>query len=104
MDNHHVAGRANSPVTVAIPANDHRAILSEAQREWPQITQENPNGDPLLMIAGCIRGFINTLDYITENFVRWIPEMLEALSAVLANRLGPQWWLDTPLARFARKA
>src|SRR5947209_19437823 len=46
-DNHHVAGCANSPVTVAVPVNDHRAILSTAQYDWPKDTLENPHRDPL---------------------------------------------------------
>ncbi|MGD0798488.1 MAG: hypothetical protein ABR910_12265 [Acidobacteriaceae bacterium] len=103
MDNHHVAGRANSPATVPIPANDHRDVLSETQRNWPKATLENREGCPLLVAAASIRGLIDTLDYLTEKFVRWIPEMLEALSTMLAERLGRRWWLNTPLARFARK-
>src|SRR6185295_7464465 len=38
MDNHHIAGKANSPITTSIPANDHRAVLSAAQYEWPPKT------------------------------------------------------------------
>ena len=103
MDNHHVGGRANSRVTTPIPANDHRAKLSPAQDGWPSETLENPDGCPLLAAAGCIRGFIDTLSYLIDTLLRWMAEMLETLSLVLADRLGPQWWLDTPLARFARK-
>src|SRR6266702_1222925 len=61
MDKHHVAGRANSRVTVTIRANDHRAVLSVAQCDWPRQTLENPAGCPLLAAAGCIRGFIDTI-------------------------------------------
>jgi hypothetical protein len=104
MDNHHVAGRSNSPVTVAVPTNDHRAILSEAQYDWPGTTLENPKGCPLLMAAGCIRGVIDTVVYLIDRLLRWIAEMLEVLSAFLVERLGPEWWLNTPLAHFTRKA
>jgi hypothetical protein len=103
VDNHHVAGRANSPGAIAVPANDHKAVLSEAQYDWPRETLENPEGCPLLAAAGCIRGFIETLSYLIDTLLRWVAEMLEVTSAVLADRLGPQWWLDTPLAQFARK-
>lgn len=55
------------------------------------------------MAAACIRGFIDTLYYLIEKLLRWMAEMLEALSAFLADKLGPEWWLDTPMAQFARK-
>jgi hypothetical protein len=136
MDNHHVAGKANSSVTVSIPVNDHRAVLSVAQYDWPRTTLENPEGCPLLAAAGCIRGFIDILSYLIDRLLRSlensdgnkllaagcrlrrfidtlyhlidtllcpIPEMLEDLSGDLAERLGPHWWFNTPLARFARK-
>lgn len=103
MDKHHVAGKANSRVTAAIRANDHRAVLNVAQYDWPKATLENPEGCPLRAAAGCIRGFIDTVCYLIDSLLRWIAEMLELLSAVLVERLGQQWWLDTPLARFARK-
>ena len=104
FDNHHVAGRNNSPVTVSIPVNDHRAILTVAQYDWPKTTLENPKGCPLLMAAGCIRGFIDTVIYLVEQLLEWISHFLELLSEFLVERLGPEWWLDTPLAVFTRKA
>jgi len=103
-DNHHVAGSANSPVTVAVPVNDHRAILSTAQYDWPKETLENPGGCPLKAAAACIRGFIDTIRYLCESLLTWIVEMLERLSNYLIERSGPEWWLDTPLAHFTRKA
>jgi hypothetical protein len=102
-DNHHVAGRANSSVTVAIPVNDHRAVLSVAQYDWPKATLENTDICPLLAAAACIRGFIDTICYLIDELLRWIAKMLEILSAVLNDRLGPQWWLNTPIAQFAGK-
>ena len=103
MDNHHVAGKANSVATVAVPANDHRAILSEAQYDWPRVTLENPEGCPLLAAAGCIRGFIDTVLYLIDQLLRGIADMLEALSAFLVERLGPRWWVNTSVDRFSRK-
>jgi hypothetical protein len=102
-DRHHVAGRANSPVILAVPVNDHRGILSEDQRGWPGDTLENREGDPLLAAAGCLLGFIDTAIYLIDSLLRWIAEMLELLSKLLVEKLGPQWWLDTPLAQFTRK-
>jgi hypothetical protein len=103
MDQHHVAGRANNPGTVSINVNDHRAILSEAQQEWPRLTLENPDGCPLLAAAGCIRGFVDMICYLIDDFLRWIADMLELASTVLANKLGPRWWADSNLKDFEPK-
>ena len=103
MDDHHVAMRANNPATMPVPVNDHRAELSVAQYEWPKKTRENPDGSPLIAAAGCIRGFMDCLFYLIETFLHWSAEMLEELDSYLIERLGPQWWLATPLKRFAPK-
>jgi hypothetical protein len=102
-DNHHPAGKANCDATVAIPANDHRSVLSVAQYDWPKETLENSKGCPLRAAAGCIRGFIDTVCYLIDKLLRWLAEMLELLSSFLAERLGLDWWIDTPVAQFARK-
>ena len=41
--------------------------------------------------------------YLIEKFLYWSAGMLEELDAYLIERLGPQWWLETPLNRFAPK-
>lgn len=92
MDKHHVAGKANSSVTVQVPVNDHRARLSVEQYEWPQDTLRNPNGCPVLWIAARIRGFIDTARYLIDALLIGIAEFLERLSRWLWNRLGPNWW------------
>jgi len=88
MDNHHIAGKANSPITTSIPANDHRAVLSAAQYEWPSKTLQNPDGCPLLRGAACIRGFVDTVIYYMREFLLWVAEMLELLSARLVEAWG----------------
>src|SRR6059036_3040653 len=55
MDDHHIAGKANSPITIGIPVNDHRAELTVAQQDWPRETLENPDGSPLRAGAASIR-------------------------------------------------
>jgi hypothetical protein len=80
MDKHHVAGRANSPTTIAVPANNHRAILSVDQQDWPKETLENPDGLDLLKAAASIRGFIDTHDYLINQLLRPLPELLEKLA------------------------
>jgi len=103
MDNHHIAGKANSPITTSIPANDHRAELSMAQLDWPKETLENRDGCPLLRGAACIRGFVDTVLYYMREFLLWIAEMLEGLSAYLSEEWGHRWWLKTDLEHFAPK-
>jgi hypothetical protein len=68
MDAHHVAGKANSPVTVPVPVNDHRACLSVAQADWPKSTLMNVHGSPLLAAAACVRGFVDMVFYLIERF------------------------------------
>ena len=54
-DNHHFAGKANNRTTVPVPVNDHRALLSVAQAEWPKATLMNAQGSPLRAAAASVR-------------------------------------------------
>lgn len=100
MDKHHVAGKANSPVTVSVPVNDHRAQLSIDQYDWPKPTRENPHGSPLVAAAACIRGFVDTIIYLLEKVLSWIAGMLETLDALLTERWGVEWWANTEIQKF----
>jgi hypothetical protein len=68
-DSHHFAMKANSPITVSVPVNDHRAELNVAQHDWPKQTRENPDGSPLIAAAACIRGFMDTILYLIKAWV-----------------------------------
>ena len=103
IDQHHFAGRANNPATIPIPVNDHRAILSVAQTEWPKSTLANMEGSPLLAGAACLRGFIDTTLYLIEKGLLWLAEMLEKLDQVLIRKLGPRWWVNTEIEDFTPK-
>jgi len=103
VDDHHPAGKSNSPVTVPIPVNDHRAELSTAQQDWPRATLENPQRSPLLAAAACIRGLIDTICYLLEKLLLWVAEMLELLDKILSRKLGTRWWEKTELQRFEPK-
>jgi hypothetical protein len=100
-DQHHVAGRANDPITIHVPANDHIADLSERQRDWPKETLENPRGCPLLRGAASVRGFADTVHYLVDKTLMWVARALEFLSAFLASKLGPTWFRGTPLEQLA---
>lgn len=103
MEQHHIAGRANSEITISIRANDHRAQLSEDQRDWPQETLRNPDGSPLLAAAACIRGFTDTLLYLAEEFLLWVADLLERLHAHLVEKHGPKWWANTEIEKVEQK-
>jgi len=100
MDNHHVAGKSNSPVTVPISVNDHRAELSVAQYDWNSEVLQNPEGNPLLKLSARIRGFIDTVFHLLKSLLLKIPEALELLNSILVEKLGPQWWVGTRFERF----
>lgn len=103
IDRHHVGGKANDPITVPVPTNDHVAVLSELQRDWPRATLENPTGCPLRRAAACIRGFIDYIKHLIDRTVSWTAEMLEGLSDLLSHLRGDRWWIGTPLESFAVK-
>ena len=100
-DDHHFAAKANSPVTIPAPVNDHRAELNVAQYDWPKQTRENPDGSPLLAAAACIRGFIDTVLYLIEKGLHWIADMLEKADAFLTQTHGKKWWTGTEIEKFA---
>jgi hypothetical protein len=79
MDKHHIAGKANSPVTVPVPVNDHRAELNAAQYDWPKETLENPDANPNLKKAALIRGLIDLMNYLPDE-LRPVAELLESLA------------------------
>ncbi len=96
-DEHHVAGKANSPVMVALPANDHRAGVSIDQYEWQQRTLENADGSPVLRAAAALRGVVDTFIRLLEMLVESSAIFLEALDVWLRNALGEKWWVGTSL-------
>jgi hypothetical protein len=103
-DDHHVAGKANGPITIPVQVNDHHARLSVDQMDWPKETRENPDGSPLLAAAGAIRGFVDTVVYLLEKLLLRHAEILEKIDAYLVRTLGRKWWLKTDLKQFAPKS
>jgi hypothetical protein len=103
MDNHHPAGDANDPTIIPIPVNDHRAELNVAQYDWPDRTLENPDASPLLARAACIRGYVDTDEYLKDKLLASNPEFYELLDAFLTEKFGERWWTNTELERFVPK-
>ena len=79
-------------MTIPIPVNDHRSVLSNVQYEWPQRTLKNPDRSPLLAAAACIRGLIDTIKYLLDELILWVATFLEKLDAALTEHFGPRWW------------
>ena len=102
FDDHHIAGQANSDVTTPIPANQHRAQLSEDQKDWPRKTLENRDGDPLLAAAARNRGVVNCLSHLIDVLLP-NTELQEALHQQLVEQHGSEWWRNTKVEKFARK-
>lgn len=103
-DDHHPAGDANDPTTLPIPVNDHRAVLNVAQYGWRQLTLENPNASPLLARAACIRGYIDTNDYLVNELLLPGAEVFELLDTLLKDKFGEKWWTKTELGKFVPRA
>jgi hypothetical protein len=91
IEQHHVAGRHNDPLTVPVDANDHRR-LSDAQRDWPPPTLRNPEQSPLRRAAAALRGFLDWVRLMVDRLLGWIPAFLEGLDDVLQATWGPRWW------------
>lgn len=96
----HTAGRHNSDLTLLVPANDHRAILSQNQYDWPKETLRNPEASPLLAAAAALRGFSNIVTYLLDKLIIAAALLLEALDIYLFEELGPKWWLGTTIERW----
>jgi hypothetical protein len=91
LEDHHPAGKANHPVTVRIPGNEHRRI-DDLKNDWSRETLRNPSGSPLLRAAACLRGWLNVMQVLIDSTLGWIPAFLEALDRWLVNVMGPSWW------------
>ena len=103
LDQHHPLGRANSPFTIPIPANDHRANLSTAQGDWPKATLENRDGCPFLRDAAAVRGFLDADDYFKRSRLPDVAENLERVSAFMVQKFGAEWWADAELRELGPK-
>jgi hypothetical protein len=98
-DHHHIAGRNNDSTTIPVDANGHRD-LSLNQYDWPTGTLRNQRGSPLLAGAARNRGVVDTNNYLADTMLIPNAEMLELLDDYLRERLGPNWWHNTPLEEF----
>jgi hypothetical protein len=94
-ESHHIGAKANSPIIVEVPITDHRK-LSDAQNEWPPKTLQNPDGSPLLALAGSLRGIADFISDLITAFITHLAEAAEKIDAWLCQKHG-LWWKDGPL-------
>ncbi len=90
MEDHHILGKANDPVTIPVPGNLHRG-LSDAQQDWPQELRRNPARDPLVWLAQACRGLSDHLAWwvkVLAAVARWLVN----LAAALRREHGETWW------------
>jgi hypothetical protein len=83
----HVAGRANSPLTVPLPANFHRSVTEFRDRngvgQWPAA-----DGNPLIAVAHFVAGLAAYL---------WaIATYLKDLAVKHDQDFGSAWWAEAP--------
>jgi hypothetical protein len=98
-EQHHIGGRHNSDVTLAVPANEHR-ILSDMQANWPEETMKNPDKNPLVAIEAHLRGWIDLVKVAIERVFSAVLAPLVALNSDLCSAHGRQWWNEPEFATF----
>jgi len=104
VEDNHLFGKHNSDAAATVPVNDHRAVLSVAQYEWPPRTLENPEGSSLREAAARLRGRGDMVKYMLEDS-RASAEALEHLDGLLTKVYGPRWLpkLEAAARRLSRR-
>ena len=103
VDNHHCFGRANSPLTIPVLVNEHRAALSTRQHDWPSRTLENPNRSPLLAGAAHLRGFADTVSYLMREALLPTADLLERLDTTNKKKRSKNAGIRKKLKAFEPK-
>lgn len=91
LEKHHVAGRANSELTVWLCRN-HHAIASDMQEDLvPDLRRADPERDPLLTQAAMLRGVAILLIIVAIALLAWSQWNIQA-STGLTNQYGADWY------------
>ena len=104
FERNHVFGRHNSALTIRYPINDHRAIFSVDQYDWPPGALENPHGNALLGAIARFHGLYKNVEYMLAD-CRTFSAQLTYLEGLLCMLYGPNWLpgLETAAKRASRK-
>ncbi len=104
-DFNHVFGKANSPLTIRYPVNDHRAVFNVKQLDWTPETLDNPEGDPLLAAVARVEGFDDNVRHMLMD-MRAQSAAIKHVCDLLKTIYGPNWLpkVEAHAARTKRKA
>jgi hypothetical protein len=91
IEEQHVSGRHNSPVTAWLPSNPHAVATFLQQTSWRPELLRNPRSDPLLRLEAAIRGSRETLVAVLEGVLEPSEANVRDLGAYLEATLGPEW-------------
>ena len=80
IDLHHVAGRKNSAIVAPVNVNDHRAVLSATQFDWPKLATKNRSARELIEASQSLWAVINYIEYLLNRLLRPRAEQLESLA------------------------
>ena len=86
IDFHHIEGRKNSPLIAPVNVNDHRAILTPAQFDWPKFATRNRNARELIEASQSLWAVINYIEYLLNRLLRPRAEQLERLAQEVNHR------------------
>ncbi len=86
----HVFGKANSPLTIRYPVNDHRAVFNVKQLDWTPETLENVSGDPLLEGMARFHGLDDNVVHMLADCIEFLPKM-ERVRELLVTVYGQNW-------------
>lgn len=102
-EDNHVFGKRNSDLTIRYPINDHRAIFSVKQYQWPPGALDNPNSSPLLEGVARMHGAYENIEHMLAENVAYAA-ILSQLDEQLTIIYGPRWLAKLEAAAARRRA
>jgi hypothetical protein len=96
IEDHHVLGRANDPITIPVPGNLHRQ-LSDRQRDWPRELRRHSHRDPLIWMATALLSHQEMLA-LSLALLDWLIPALPTIAAALRETYGEEWWIALELS------
>lgn len=63
-------------------------------------TLQNPNGNPLIMVAASLRRLLDKLKYYIDTILGAMPAAIEVLNGCLTALHGERWWEKAEFSAF----
>jgi hypothetical protein len=89
-EDNHVFGKANSGLKIRYPINDHRAIFSVKQYQWPPGALDNRNGSILREAIARMHGAYDNIEHMLAENVVYAAKLAQ-LEEQLTIIYGLQW-------------